>query len=63
MMKRWCCAGHASLFALSSENAMVQFMSRGAPRVLENQVSHQFSLRVALALLTLHAALKKRLKV
>ena len=31
-------AGQASLFALSSENAMVQFMSRGAPRILENQV-------------------------
>lgn len=33
-------AGQASLFALSSENAMVQFMSRGAPRIMENQVRH-----------------------
>jgi hypothetical protein len=31
-------AGQASLFALSADNAMVQFMSRGAPRILENQV-------------------------
>ncbi|KAK9909756.1 hypothetical protein WJX75_006999 [Coccomyxa subellipsoidea] len=31
-------AGQASLFALSSENAMVQFMSRGAPRLMENLI-------------------------
>ena len=30
-------AGRASLFALSSQNAMVQLMARGAPRLLENQ--------------------------
>ena len=30
-------AGRASLFALSSQNAVVQLMARGAPRILESQ--------------------------
>ena len=36
-------AGQASLFALSAENAMVQFMSRGAPRLMENMVHNLLS--------------------
>ncbi len=32
------CAGQASLFTMSADNAMVQFISRGAPRILESQV-------------------------
>eukprot|EP00884_Botryococcus_braunii_P022752 jgi/Botrbrau1/9160/Bobra.160_3s0032.1 len=31
-------AGHASIFSMSSDNAMLQLVSRGAPRVLESQV-------------------------
>ena len=31
-------AGQASLFTMSADNAMVQFISRGAPRILESQV-------------------------
>lgn len=37
-----CDAGQASLFALSSNNAMLQLMSRGGPRILENQASSSF---------------------
>ena len=33
------CAGQASLFTMSADNAMVQFISRGAPRILESQVA------------------------
>ena len=32
-------AGRASLFTFSSNNAMVQLVSRGGPRILQNQVS------------------------
>ena len=38
-------AGRASLFALSSQNAMVQLMARGAPRILESQARSLPSLR------------------
>lgn len=31
-------SGHASLFSLSADNAMLQLVSRSAPRVLESQV-------------------------
>lgn len=33
------CAGKASLFTLSSSNAVVQLVSRGGPRILQSQVS------------------------
>ena len=33
------CAGQASLFTMSADNAMVQFISRGAPRIMESQVT------------------------
>lgn len=35
------CAGKASLFTFSSNNAMVQLVSRGGPRILQNQVNQQ----------------------
>lgn len=34
----WWYAGKASLFTLSSSNAMVQLVSRGGPRILQTQV-------------------------
>ena len=31
------CAGQASLFSLSYDNAVYQMLSKGGPRILENQ--------------------------
>ena len=36
------CAGQASLFSLSSDNAVIQMFSKGGPRIMESQVGFQY---------------------